>query len=159
MKTNCIGLFLIITFLFGIFCIVPSAYAGETGILTLDVTPDTTVMGYAPEFHPKHIKVVTIQDGTEVTFFESDILKQEDIKMSVPVGTYKLYVQLQGHRTIWELDNEGSGYYVSSSSATEVPLWENTLLHDVFADAPWRTQIGNIPIRSLASHSESSRES
>jgi Purple acid Phosphatase, N-terminal domain len=146
MTTNCIRLFLIIIFLFGIFCIVPSAYAGETGILTLDVTPDATVMGPAPEFHPKHIKVVTIKDGIEVALFESDILKQEDIQVSVPVGTYKLYVQLQGHRTTWELDNEGSGYDVSSSSATVVPLWENTLLKDVFADAPWRTQTGSIPI-------------
>ncbi|TFH46952.1 MAG: hypothetical protein E4G94_01265 [ANME-2 cluster archaeon] len=146
MTKNCIRFFLMVIYLFLIFCVVPSAYAGETGILTLDVTPDETVMGPAPEFHPKHIKVVTRNDGNEVALFESDILKQEDIQVSVPVGTYKLYVQLQEHRTIWELDNEGSGYDVSSGSATEVPLWENTLLKDVFADAPWRTQTGSIPI-------------
>ena len=146
MTTNCIRLFLIIIFLFGIFCIVPSAYAGGTGILTLDVTPDATIMGPAPEFHPKHVKVVTIKNGIEVALFESDILEQEDIQVSVPAGTYKLYVQLQGHRTIWELDNESRGYEVSAGSTTVVPLWENTMFKDVFADAPWRTETGNIPI-------------
>ncbi|KAF5423981.1 MAG: S-layer domain-containing protein, partial [Candidatus Methanocomedens sp.] len=147
MTKNYIGLTLAgIICIFGMFGIIPLACAEETGELTLDLTPDATVMKTAQEFQLMHIKVVKLTDQTEVVFFESDIIEQEDINMSVPAGTYKLYVQLQGHRTIWELDNESKGYEVSAGSTTVVPLWENTLLKDVFADAPWRTETGNIPI-------------
>jgi S-layer protein (TIGR01567 family) len=132
--------------IFGMFCIIPLACAEDAGELTLNLIPDTTVMKNAQEFQLMHIKVVKLTDETEEVFFESDIIEQEDINMSVPAGTYKLYVQLQGHRTIWELENESSGYEVSAGSTTVVPLWENTFLKDVFADAPWRTETGNIPI-------------
>jgi len=147
MTKNYIGLTLAgIICIFGMFGIIPLACAEETGELTLDLTPDATVMKTAQEFQLMHVKIVKLTDETEVVFFESDIIEQEDINMSVPAGTYKLYVQLQGHRTIWELDNESRGYEVSAGSTTVVPLWENTLLKDVFADAPWRTETGNIPI-------------
>ncbi len=132
--------------IFGMFGIIPLACAEETGELTLDLSPNATVMKTAQEFQLMHIKIVKLTDETEVVFWESDIIEQEDINISVPAGTYKLYVQLQGHRTIWELDNESRGYEVSAGSTTVVPLWENTLLKDVFADAPWRTETGNIPI-------------
>jgi len=132
--------------MFGMFCIIPLACAEDTGELALDLIPDATVMKTAQEFQLMHIKIVTLTDETEVAFWESDIIEQEDIIMSVPAGTYKLYVQLQGHRTTWELDNENRGYEVLAGSTTVVPLWENTALKDVFADAPWRTQTGKIPI-------------
>ncbi|MCD4814777.1 MAG: CehA/McbA family metallohydrolase, partial [Methanosarcinales archaeon] len=147
MTKNYIGLSLAgIICIFGMFGIIPLACAEDIGELSLDLEPDATVMKTAQEFQLMHIKVVTLTDETEVVFFESDIIEQKDINMPIPAGTYKLYVQLQGHRTIWELDNENRGYEVSAGSTTVVPLWENTLLKDVFADAPWRTETGNIPI-------------
>jgi S-layer protein (TIGR01567 family) len=132
--------------IFGMFGIIPLACAEDTGELTLDLIQDATVMKTAQEFQLMHIKVVKLTDETEVVFFEFDIIEQEDINISVPAGTYKLYIRLQGHRTIWELDNESRGYEVLAGSTTVVPLWENTLLKDVFADAPWRTETDNIPI-------------
>jgi len=147
MTKNYIGLSLAgIICIFGMFGIIPLASAEDTGGITLDLSPDATVMKTAQEFQLMHIKVVKLTDETEVVFFESDIIEQKDINIPVSAGTYKLYVQLQGHRTIWELDNENRGYEVSVGSTTVVPLWENTLLKDVFADAPWRTETGNIPI-------------
>ncbi|MCD4844031.1 MAG: hypothetical protein K8R25_06035 [Methanosarcinales archaeon] len=100
----------------------------------------------AAEFQPMHVKVVKIEDKTEITVWESDINKQKDVNIPVPVGKYKLYVQLHGHRTIWELDNEGREYEVSLSNSTMVPAWENSLSKDVFADGPWRVQSNVIPI-------------
>lgn len=98
--------------------IIPvSAFTSDTenkGIITLDLTPDITIASEgAPEFQPMNVKIVKIEDKTEVTVWESDINEQKDINIPVPVGKYKLYVQLHGHRTIWELDNEGREYEVS----------------------------------------------
>jgi hypothetical protein len=128
--------------------LTPAAYADDMGVLILDLTPDVTAetVDDAPEFQPMHVKVVKIIDNTEVTFCEFNITEQKDINIPVPTGTYKLYVQLHGHRTVWELDNEGRGYEISPSSSTVVPAWVNTFCKDVFADAPWRVQSSKIPI-------------
>ena len=128
--------------------LTPAAYAEEMGVLILDLTPDVTAqtMDAALEFQSMHVKVVKIIDNTEVTFWESNITEQKDINIPVPTGKYKLYVQLHGHRTIWDRDNEGRGYEVSLSSSTVVPTWVNTFCKDVFADAPWRVQSDKIPI-------------
>lgn len=128
--------------------LTPAAYAEDMGVLILDLTPEVTAqtMDAALEFQPMHIKVVKIIDNTEVTFCEFNIAEQEDINIPVPTGKYKLYIQLHGHRTIWELDNEGRGYEVLPSGSTVVPAWVNTFCKDVFADAPWRVKSGKIPI-------------
>jgi len=127
-----------------------SAFVSDTennGIIILDLTPDITIASEdAPEFQPMHVKVVKIEDKTEVTVWESDIVEQKDMNIPVPVGKYKLYVQLHGHRTVWELDNEGMEYEVSLSSSTMVPAWKNSLGKEVFADGPWRVQSNEIPI-------------
>ena len=131
-----------------IYFLTPIAQAEDRGVLTLDLVPDTTrmTMYAAPEFQSLYVKVVKITDKTEVIFSEFDITEQKDVNISVPTGKYKLYVQLYGHRTIWEFNNEGKGYSVSLSSKTIVPLQINTLYKDVFADAPWRVQSGQIPL-------------
>ena len=147
MAKNYLGLCLAGMVITGIL-LTPAAYAEDMGGLILDLTPEVTAQATdaALEFQPMHIKVVKIIDKTEVTFWESDITEQEDISIPAPSGKYKLYVQLHGHRTIWELDNEGRGYEISPSSSTVVPTWVNTYCKDVFADAPWRVQSDKIPI-------------
>ncbi|HIH86500.1 MAG TPA: CehA/McbA family metallohydrolase, partial [Methanosarcinales archaeon] len=132
----------------GIFSISASASDAENkGVLILDIAPDIlTIQTDVPEFQPMHITVVKILNETEVTLWEADITEQEDISIPVSTGKYKLYVQLHGHRTIWEIDDEGRGYEVLSSSSTVVPTWANTPCKDVIADAPWRVQSDKIPI-------------
>jgi|GEM_PF-1963174 uncharacterized repeat protein (TIGR01451 family) len=149
MTKNCIGLCLVVIIcIIGMFWMTSVACAEDTGVLTMDLTPDLTAptIDATSEFQPMHIKVVKRTDETEVTMWESDIIKQEDIDISLPTGAYKLYVQFQGHRTIWELDNEGKGYEITPSSSTVVPTWVNDPYKDVFADAPWRVQSSQIPI-------------
>ncbi len=147
MAKNYLGLCLAGIVITGIL-LTPAAYAEDVGGLILDLTPEVTAptTDAAIEFQPMYIKVVKIIDKTEVTFWESNITEQEDISIPAPAGKYKLYVQLQGHRTIWELDNEGGGYEISPSNSTVVPTWVNTYCKDVFADAPWRVQSDKIPI-------------
>ncbi|MCW7077481.1 MAG: CehA/McbA family metallohydrolase [Candidatus Syntrophoarchaeum sp.] len=124
------------------------AYTEGSGTLLLDVSPDSIpYTSYTnPEFSPMHVMVVRTEGTKEEVFSEFDITEQKDMNVSVPLGEYKLYVQLHGHRTIWELDNEGSNYEVSPSNNTVTVKMINTLCKEVFADAPWRVQSGRIPI-------------
>ena len=95
-----------------------------------------------------HVKVVKVENTTETLIWESDVGSLESINVSVPYGEYKLYVQVVGHRTIWELDNGSSYYSVGPTNNTVVSLWANEAYQkEVFAEAPWRVDPGkNIPV-------------
>ncbi len=153
MTKNGIGVYLLgMLFVICIIYMTSISYAESTGMLTIDIIPEakgqilSSTISNVSEFQPMHIKVVKIVDEGEITFWESDITEQKDINIPVPAGSYKLYVQLHGHRTIWEMDNEGNGYDVSVSSTTLVPLRYDDKAKDVFADAPWRVQSDRMPI-------------
>ena len=133
----------------GCFSSIVSAIESN-GTIVLDITPDVSIQGVysqQSQFTPKYVRIAKVKDNKEEIIWESLIDKPEDINISVPQGNYKLYVQLQGHRTIWELDNNGEDYSITSSESIIVPLWANDPVgKEVLADAPWRVETNQIPI-------------
>ena len=120
--------------------------ASENGTITLDFTSNLTIQG-TTRFQPLFIQIAEVKPNKETIIWESLIESPNDINISVVPGEYKLYYKAQGHRTIWELDNEGVNYNVSSSDNLILPLYANEPgLKEVFADGPWRTVNNQIPI-------------
>lgn len=91
-----------------------------SGTLTLDLTPDVSIQENLT-FQPIYLKIVKLENNIEKIIWKSFVNKSEDLSISVPYGSYKVYVQLQGHKTLWELNNNGSYYTVSSDSAIVIP--------------------------------------
>jgi len=74
-------------------------------------------------------------------------LDSNNVQISVPPGKYKIYEQKIGSRQIFEYNGDGEGYDVQSGDNVIVPMYVNTIMKDIFADAPWRINPGNeIPI-------------
>ncbi len=134
-----------------IFYFSPPAYAtGENGTMMLNFSSNIYIQNESAlksQFQPLYIKIVEFQNNTQKSVWQSLITVPEDTKISLPSGKYKFYIQLKGHRTIWELNNEGEGYQVSSGNETVIPLFGNFLGKEVLADAPWRIEPGDsIPV-------------
>lgn len=135
-------------FLFVIILTMPRlVFANEAnGIITLDLTPDISIQEVAVA-RSMYVQVARIENETERIIWESIVDTLKDINITVPDGKYKIYVQLEDHRTIWELDNNDEYFTVSPTNNTVVSLWANEpYLKEVFADAPWRVEIQHIPI-------------
>lgn len=133
--------------------------SGANGTIAFDVTPNISAQelnALQSQSLSRYVKIVRDgEDGGKIVW-ESLINKSEDYNISVPEGKYKFYVQVQGHRTIWELDNDGEDYNISSSESVLIPLWANTDWKDVFADAPWRIEPGlSIPVLVMVKDAQS----
>ena len=124
---------------------VSGAYATGSSTLIFDLTPEAVnnkahaQAMQSDEFVPLNLKLARGE-----TIWTANITDPADVVLNVDPGTYSVYFQFSGHRTVWEDDNNGFGYIVKANETTIIPLNFNSQNKDVFADAPWRVGPNNI---------------
>jgi len=126
----------------------------SNGIISLDIIHDISgqsndigIEHMNSQVQKRHVTIVSIINNQETIYWESDILGSNNVQISVPPGKYKIYEKKIGSRRIIEYNGDGNGYVIQSGSNVIVPMYVNTIMKDIFADAPWRINPGNeIPI-------------
>jgi hypothetical protein len=143
--TNKPTLLMIISVLF-ISIFVSGACATGSSTLIFDLTPvagDNSVHAQSiqsVEFTPLNLKLAKTTLAGEAVVWEANITDPTDVVLNVDPGTYSVYFQFSGHRTVWEDNNNDLGYMIEANETTIIPLNFNSQNKDVFADAPWRIE-------------------
>jgi len=125
---------------------VSGACATNSSALIFDFTPETSndrvhaQSMQSAEFVPLNLKLAKISLAGEEIVWAANITDPADVVLNVDTGTYAVYFQFSGHRTVWEDNNNDLGYIVRENETTTILLNFNTQNKDVFADAPWRVE-------------------
>ena len=91
------------------------------------------------EFTAINIRVVKVEDTTEITRFELNETFFGDISIPLDSGTYKVYTQLAGDDTVLEYNNNSVGYVVTSESQIVIPMVYSPS-EGYILDVPWRIE-------------------
>ncbi|KAF5411179.1 MAG: hypothetical protein C5S38_09685 [Candidatus Methanophagaceae archaeon] len=158
-----------------VLCLVVLVLAGTTasvtaeaaGCITLDFTQFTDQLEIATqlekpsygiatpeseeptEFTAMNIRVVKVEDDTEITCFELNETFFGDTSIPLDSGTYKVYTQLAGDDTVLEYNNNSVGYVVTSESQIVIPMVYSPS-EGYILDVPWRIENSEVYIPILA---------
>ena len=110
---------------------------------------DTAASVKTTTFTSLNITIVRVENGIELTCWESNTTTLENITVVLDPGLYKIYTQLEGDDTILEYNNDSEGYVIHPQSHLVIlmayPPWEGYIL-----DAPWRIENSELNIPILA---------